>query len=595
MAVPLPHLLLLLLPLLWVPCFGRPLPGAAAPDDNAAVEAVRFMRQFGYLESSTPEDQALYSNTTIREALVQVQMFGGIEQTGVLDEATRKLIKSPRCGVPDVMPHAQSGRRERRYVIGSEGWKKKNVTYRLVNWSPKLGQEATEREVEKAFQVWEGYSRLRFSPAPPYPATADIEVFFARGPHGDGYPLDGPGGILAHAFYPYEAGHWGGDMHFDEDEQWMVKPPMDQGVDIFTVAVHELGHSLGLAHSFVSSSVMFPYYKGHQPNFRLDMDDIYGLYQLYIYSRPSDEEDTHVDRGGEVETEEGAEGEGGKAEEEGGKGGEDGGEAEGEGGRVEGEGGEDVTTTTTTTATPWRGCRQGVAGCTEGDGAPPREEPTHDGGDRTRVRGTKCRAEDICTASIDAAALLREELFFFSGECLWRMKDRAFLQRGYPAPIRQLFNHLPEGVNKIDAAYQRLNDSAIIIFSGKQFWISDGDGLIQNSPRPLTDYGLPSSLGKVNAAMVWGKNDKVFIFSSNQYWRYNESTSTMDDGYPQPLTRWRGVPENLDAVLTWTDGASYFFKGSQFWRFDNILIKTEDGFPLTTSNAWFDCPHEEED
>ena len=86
---------------------------------------------------------------------------------------------------------------------------------------------------------------------------------------------------MAHAFYPYEMGSWGGDVHFDEDENWKENSTdLTKGVDFYTVALHELGHSLGLAHSPVYSSVMFPYYKGPEHNV-LDYDDTLAMYNAY--------------------------------------------------------------------------------------------------------------------------------------------------------------------------------------------------------------------------------------------------------------------------------------------------------------------------
>lgn len=53
-------------------------------------------------------------------------------------------------------------------------------------------------------------------------------------------------------------------------------------VPLFGVAAHEFGHSLGLAHSDVNSSLMFPYFnKDIDYNYKLPQDDINGIQQLY--------------------------------------------------------------------------------------------------------------------------------------------------------------------------------------------------------------------------------------------------------------------------------------------------------------------------
>lgn len=91
---------------------------------------------------------------------------------------------------------------------------------------------------------------------------------FEQGEHGDGDPFDGPGGTLAHAYFPV----YGGDAHFDDAEQWTINS--NRGTNLFQVAAHEFGHSLGLSHSDVRSALMAPFYRGYDPVFRLDSDDI---------------------------------------------------------------------------------------------------------------------------------------------------------------------------------------------------------------------------------------------------------------------------------------------------------------------------------
>ena len=71
-----------------------------------------------------------------------------------------------------------------------------------------------------------------------------------------------------------------GDLHFDEDEQFDVNGS-DTKVDLNWLSLHELGHSLGLDHSYHPDSVMFPFYLGYLKDLTLHWDDIEGIQQLY--------------------------------------------------------------------------------------------------------------------------------------------------------------------------------------------------------------------------------------------------------------------------------------------------------------------------
>ena len=85
--------------------------------------------------------------------------------------------------------------------------------------------------------------------------------------------------MLAHAFYPGEG--IGGDAHFDDEETWLIDKEDSHGTNLMGAAVHEFGHSLGLGHSSVQDSIMFPWYQSWEPNQELPEDDRMGIQEIY--------------------------------------------------------------------------------------------------------------------------------------------------------------------------------------------------------------------------------------------------------------------------------------------------------------------------
>ncbi|XP_062433651.1 matrilysin [Rhea pennata] len=204
---------------------------------------------------------------SLEERIKTMQRFFHLAVTGTLNTETREIMNQPRCGVPDIADY--------KTFPGNPRWRNKHLTYRIVNYTPDLPKAKVDEAISKAFMVWSDVTPLQFKRV--YQGYADIVIGFARREHGDGSPFDGRGNTLAHAFAPGTG--LGGDAHFDEDEMWSE---YNQGVNLFLVAAHELGHSLGLAHSNVRGALMYPIYSYENPKtFQLSEDDKRGIQKLY--------------------------------------------------------------------------------------------------------------------------------------------------------------------------------------------------------------------------------------------------------------------------------------------------------------------------
>ncbi len=149
-----------------------------------------------------------------------------------------------------------------------------NIKYYIENKTEDIPENKIKEAFKEAFELWAAVTPLTFSEVTTKSKTNIIIRFFSN----KSYKKNSVAYVN-----PYKNPM---EIYFNDDKIWTLskETPSKESIkkspiDLITIATHEIGHVLGLAHSFEENAIMHTTYKGRVRS--LHPDDIKGIQSIY--------------------------------------------------------------------------------------------------------------------------------------------------------------------------------------------------------------------------------------------------------------------------------------------------------------------------
>ncbi|XP_028769532.1 metalloendoproteinase 1 [Neltuma alba] len=242
---------------------------------------------FGFLDSALNANSTDEFTADLESAIEFFQKTFLLNVTGQPDNSTVSMITLPRCGLPDVINVSSTSPANHTTSFAkwwSEG--KKELTYAF---SPQNETGIFMRDLfAGAFRRWSEVTRLNFTETTSF-NESDIQITFSS--------VDGNLGVVGGAWVDNTTRNW--DVVLDSDEKWVFPRENmtgDNELDLESVAMHQIGHVLGLNHSAMQGAVMYPFFVPSKNNRKVDFakDDLDKIRQLYSTKSKSNSSESEL-------------------------------------------------------------------------------------------------------------------------------------------------------------------------------------------------------------------------------------------------------------------------------------------------------------